>query len=73
MRSVESPSDDPATPAYTRLEQAWRRNEAFGAELLAAPPTPDTIRGLEEFAQRRRILYVHLLANRERQGQAVPA
>ena len=72
MRSVESPSGVPATDAYTRLEQAWQQNEAFGAELLTAPLTPDIIRGLEEFAERRRILYVHLLAGRERR-RAVPA
>ena len=74
MRCVELPSDDPTTTdAYASLERAWLRNEALGAELQAAPPTPEIIRGLEEFAQRRRILYVHLLARRERRRHAVPA
>jgi hypothetical protein len=73
MRRVELPSDTRTTDAYACLEQAWLRNEAFGAELQAAQPTPEIIRGLEEFAQRRRILYVHLLAGRERLRHAVPA
>jgi len=51
---------------HRRLEQAWKLNEALGAELEAGLlAEPEAARVLaEDFARRRRILYVHMQANR---------
>jgi hypothetical protein len=49
-----------------RLQRAWELNEALGARLEATPAAdPEAAQALaEDFTRRRRILYVHLQANR---------
>ena len=56
-----------AAPTFHQLELAWRRNDALGASLRTRDLTsPEAIRALELFQARRRILYVHMQAHRER-------
>ena len=60
---------EPIAPTFHQLELAWRRNEALGASLRSVDVTsPDAIRALELFQARRRILYVHMQAHRERRA-----
>jgi hypothetical protein len=58
---------EPTAPGFHELELAWRQNEELGASLEGGDLTsPAAIRALELFRARRRILYVHIQAHRER-------
>ena len=58
---------EPTVPGFHQLELAWRENEALGASLDSRDLTcPETRRARELFEARRRILYVHMQAHRER-------
>jgi hypothetical protein len=64
-RSSPMVSEPDQKTAYCRLEDAWRLNEELGAALEAACLAEPAARKLaEDFVRRRRILYVHLQANR---------
>ena len=59
----------PTAPTFRQLELAWRQNEALGASLRSGDVAgPDALRALELFQARRRILYVHMQAHRERRA-----
>lgn len=58
---------EPPAPGLQQLEIAWRENEALGASLGSRDLTcAETRRARELFETRRRILYVHMQAHRER-------
>ena len=64
VRSTTPVAGSDQSALHRRLEEAWRLNEALGAGLEAAMlAEPAAARILaEDYARRRRILYVHLQA-----------
>lgn len=60
---------EPTAPGLQQLELAWRENEALGASLRSGDGTNlGAIRALELYLVRRRVLYVHMQAHRERRA-----
>jgi hypothetical protein len=64
VRSTIPAAGSDQSPLHRRLEEAWRLNEAMGAGLEAAMRAEPAAASMlaEDYARRRRILYVHLQA-----------